>query len=183
MPFQRIAPDDARGGAVRCPLCGVIFNAVGVAGTPERDIESLFLQQLDKNNRKFNIISGDRVAGIYRRVSIAAPKVPVRQVMLDVGRELGVEGVVVGYVYRFQERQGGSYAVVQPASVAFELHLLRVEDGALVWRAHFDKTQSSLMENLLQWTSFYRERGKWVTAEELPEEGMEQTLKAFPGLP
>jgi hypothetical protein len=100
-----------------------------------------------------------------------------------VGSELGAEGIVTGHVYRFRERKGEPYAAEQPASVAFEIHLLRVEDGVLVWRGSFDRTQSALMENLLQAPSFYREKGRWVTAEELAEEGLELMLKTFPGLP
>ena len=90
---------------------------------------------------------------------------------------------MTGYLYRYRERKGVSYTVEQPASVSFEIHLLRVSDGALVWRGSFDKTQSSLMENVLQFSSFFRGKGKWVTAEELAEEGIEQVLKTFPGLP
>jgi hypothetical protein len=182
VPFQQIAPEDALGGAVRCPLCGTIFDAAGFPGNPEKTVEALFLKQLEKN-RKFSIVADDHVAGIYRRVSTASLKAPLRQVLRDVGSELGAEGIVLGYVYRFRERKGVSYSVEQPASVAFDLHLLRVEDGALVWRGSFDKTQHSLMEDLLQITSFFRQRGRWATAEEMAEEGMEQVLKTFPGLP
>jgi hypothetical protein len=89
---------------------------------------------------------------------------------------------VVGYLFRFRERKGEPYAVQQPASVAFDIHLLRVQDGVLVWRGSFDKTQSALMENILQAPAFYREKGRWVTAEELAAEGLEQVLKSFPGL-
>jgi hypothetical protein len=90
---------------------------------------------------------------------------------------------VLGYLYRFRERKGESFAVEQPASVAFEIHLIRVEDGALVWRGAFDRTQGSLMEDLLQISSFYREKGRWVTAEELAAGGLKEVLKTFPGLP
>ena len=62
-------------------------------------------------------------------------------------------------------------------------HLLRVEDGVLVWRGAFDRTQSSLMEDILQIASFYREKARWVTAKELAEEGVEKILETFPGLP
>jgi len=104
-------------------------------------------------------------------------------VLRKVGSELGAEGVVSGTVYRFRERKGVAYAVDQPASVAFEIHLLRVSDGALVWKGSFDRTQTSLMEDLLQAPSFYRGGGRWVTAEELAAEGMEQVLKTFPASP
>jgi hypothetical protein len=39
------------------------------------------------------------------------------------------------------------------------------------------------MEDLFQFSSFYRGKGRWVTAEELTEEGLEQVLKTFPGMP
>jgi hypothetical protein len=39
------------------------------------------------------------------------------------------------------------------------------------------------MENLLQVGSFFREKGRWVTAEELAAGGMKEVLKSFPGLP
>jgi len=89
----------------------------------------------------------------------------------------------VGHLYRFRERRGEAFAVEQPASVALEIHLLRVEDGVLVWRGAFDRTQSSLMEDILQIASFYREKARWVTANELAEEGVEKILETFPGLP
>ena len=122
-------------------------------------METLFLEQLDKKKPKFSLIAGERVAGVFRRVSANSLTTPLRQVLRDVGSELGAEGVVVGYVYRFRERKGVSYTVEQPASVTFEIHLLRVSDGALVWRGTFDKTQSSLMEDLFQLSSFSGERG------------------------
>jgi hypothetical protein len=85
-------------------------------------------------------------------------------------------------VYRFRERKGFSLSVEKPASVAFEIHLIRVSDGAIVWRGIFDKTQASLMENLLQIASFIKEGAKWVTAKELAAEGMDEVLKDFPGI-
>ena len=92
------------------------------------------------------------------------------------------DGIVVGYVYRFRERKGYPYSVKRPASVAFEIHLVRVKDGAIVWRGNFDKTQTSLMENLLQMSWFFREGGQWVTAEELAREGVERLLDTYPGI-
>ena len=183
VPFEQISPEDVHSDAVRCPLCGAIFSATKAVGRPEVVVEARFLEQLQECKPKFSIIAGERVAGVYRRVSMASLKTSLQQLLRDVGSELGAEGIVTGYVYRFRERKGETYAAEQPASVAFEIHLHRVEDGVLVWRGSFDKTQSSLMENLLQILSFYREKGRWVTAEELAEEGLEQVLKTFPGLP
>lgn len=183
VPFQQLSPEETERGGVRCPLCGSIFTSTKTIGRPEATVEALFLEQLGKSKPKFSIFSGERVEGVYRQISTSSLKAPLTQVLGDVGRELGAEAIVAGYVYRFRERKGESYSVEQPASVAFDIHLIRVEDGALVWRGAFDRTQSSLMEDLLQIGSFYREKGRWVTAAELAEEGVEQVLKTFPGLP
>jgi hypothetical protein len=182
-PFQLVAPEESRIGPVHCPLCGRIVSASQSPGNPEQLLETLFLGQLEKRMPKFSFIAGERVAGVYQRVSAASLTMPLAEVLRGVGRDLDAEGVVIGFMYRFRERRGVSYTVEQPASVAFELHLLRVSDGALVWRGVFDRTQSSLMEDLLQFPAFFRESGKWVTAEELTGEGIEQVLTTFPGLP
>jgi hypothetical protein len=178
LPFQQIVPEDLPSSAMRCPLCGMIFDAAKADGSPETVVEARFLEELEKSKPKFSVIAGDRVAGVYRRVSTASLKAPLLQIVRDVGKELGAEGIVIGYVYRFRERKGEPFAAEKPASVAFEIHLIRVEDGVLVWREAFDRTQSSLMEDLLHVSSW-----KWVTAEELAAGGLEQVLKTFPGLP
>ena len=177
IPFQQIAPEEVQNGAVRCPLCGVIFSAAKAVGSPETVVEARFLEQLEKGKPKFSVIAGERVAGVFQRVSTSSLKTQLQQILRDVGSELGAEGIVVGYVYRFRERKGEPFSVERPASVAFEIHLIRVEDGVLVWREAFDRTQSSMMEDLLQASSW-----KWVTAEELAVKGLEQILKTFPGL-
>ena len=69
-------------------------------------METVFLEQLDKRRPKFNIIAGERVAGVFRRISTDSLTTPLRQVLRDVGSELGAEGIVAGYVYRFRERKG-----------------------------------------------------------------------------
>lgn len=176
-------PEEIHRGVVRCPLCGTIFSAEKAAGSPEAVIEERFLEYLKAGNPKLNILAGDRVAGAYRRVSASTLKDPLLQRLRDVGNELGAEAVVVGHLYRFRERIGESFSVEQPASVAFEIHLIRVEDGALVWRGAFDRTQGSLLENLLQISAFFREGGRWVTAHELASAGLKELLTGFPGPP
>ncbi len=89
------------------------------------------------------------------------------------------DGIIAGYVYRWRERNGLAYSVEKPASVAFDIHLYRAGDGALLWRGLFDQTQASLMEDMLQIPFFFKEKGRWLTAEELTAAGMEmrQPLK------
>jgi len=96
------------------------------------------------------------------------------------GQGLKADAIVVGYVYRYQERIGTPYAVEKPASVAFEIHLIDVGAGLRSWRATFDKTQRSLMENLFNFRFFVKDKGRWITAKELAAEGVDEIMQNFP---
>ena len=68
-----------------------------------------------------------------------------------------------------------------PASVAFEIHLIKTIDGSTIWRGVFDKTQKSLMEDVFQISSFFKGGGKWLTARQLSKQGMDEIFETFPG--
>lgn len=182
LPFQQVSPEDAAFKTVRCPVCGLVFSTEKFPQGSEKVVEDIFFERL-KERKHLTLIPSDRVGGIYERVADGFFKADPIKILKQVGMELETDGIVLGYVYRYRERKGYSYSAEKPASVAFEIHLIRVSDGAIVWRGIFDKTQTSLMENILQISSFFKEGGKWVTAKELAEEGMEEVLKKFPGLP
>ena len=179
IPFQQVIPEEANIKAVRCPLCGATFLTDGYLKDAEKVAEGIFVQWL-KEHRRFTIIPSERVGDVYRRISADSPKATLPEIFKKVGRELGADGIAVGYVYRYRQRRGRPYSVEKPASVAFDIHLIRVNDGTLVWKGVFDRTQSSLMENIFLISSFFKQRGRWATAEELTEEGMEEILKTFP---
>jgi len=182
VPFQAVRQEDAEINTVRCPVCGLVFRTEPYPKGSESVVEALFFDRL-KEQKAFVLIPPDRVGGIYEGVTARLFKADVLSVVEEVGKELQADGIVLGYVYRFSERKGYSLSAEKPASVAFEIHLIRVSDGVIVWKGIFDKTQATLMENLLQIvTFFYREGGRWVTAKELAAEGMDEVLKDFPGL-
>jgi hypothetical protein len=78
------------------------------------------------------------------------------------------------YIYRFEERKGGSYSVEKPAGVGFHMHLF--ENNTLKQIFVFDEDQQALTENLFGIGKFFRRGGKWITAEKLSEEGVEKGL-------
>ena len=90
---------------------------------------------------------------------------------------------MAGYVYRFRERKGVSYTVEQPASVAFEIHLLRVSDGALVWRGSFDKDAEFTDGGSASVCLVFSGEGEVGHGGGADRRGVEQVLKTFPGLP
>jgi hypothetical protein len=98
----------------------------------------------------------------------------------QVGKTFEADAVLVGYIYRWRERQGADYGVESPASVTLDLQLIRPMDGAILWKSVFDKTQKSLSENLFDMDTFIESGGKWMTAEKLAEIGIRKLVSEMP---
>jgi len=94
----------------------------------------------------------------------------------------GIDGAVMGEVSRFIERKGSAISAKSPGSVAFQIYLFNVEDGASLWSAAFDKTQKALSENALEVGSFLRGGGTWQTSETIAKLGIEEVVRQFPRL-
>lgn len=178
--FQQIFPEDLTSGAVESPLTGTAFSALKPPGNPERLLESGFLERLAKIRPELRVVEGERVAAVFRNISASSFKRPLRNALCETGKELGADLVAAGYLYRYRERKGESFSVEKPASVAFEIVLLRVDDGRVVWRGIFDCTQKSLLEDLFGLARFLKGRGRWLKAEELLVEGIGQVMETFP---
>ena len=74
------------------------------------------------------------------------------------------------YIFRFQERRGGNLAVDRPAGVGLHMHLM---EGTVIGRTFvFDEDQQSLSQNVLGIGKFFRRGAKWITVDELAEEGI-----------
>lgn len=108
-----------------------------------------------------------------------ADKTPLNAA-LALGKKLKVDYVLAGNVWRYRERAGSAYGVEDPASVAFTLHLVRMESQRVVWVRVFNETQRSLSENLFRAREFFRRGAKWLTAKELASYGMKDVMGSFP---
>ncbi len=91
-----------------------------------------------------------------------------------VGGNINCNTVLESTVKRFSQRVGGRYSVESPASVNFEMRLISIETGSVLWSAKFDEVQKSVMENLLEWNTASTRGFVWVTAEELMREGVKR---------
>ena len=68
----------------------------------------------------------------------------------------------------------------EPASVAFEMKLIGIDTGVVLWSAKYDEVQKSALENLYDWGKS-RSRGfTWITAEELMKEGIQEKFGVSP---
>jgi hypothetical protein len=78
------------------------------------------------------------------------------------------------YIYRYEERQGGNYAVDRPARVGFHMHLMNKDMVRRVFV--YEEDQQALMDNLYSIGKFMKRGGKWVTVERLSEDGIKKGL-------
>ena len=179
--FQPLIPAEGQGNTIICPLCGIGSSSGKILEGSEKIVEEVFVDKLHKL-KDVELIPLDKVQGVYKRIASESLKEPLLNILKKVGHELGTDVLAVGYVYRYTEREGYNYSVKHPASVAFEIHLIKTIDGSIIWRGFLDKTQKSLMEDVFQMSSFFKGGGKWMTARQLTEQGMNKIFETFPGL-
>ncbi len=177
-PFQ-VQPSPGE-ETVRCASCGNLIPAGRILGDPSSILTHMLWDLIRSKAEGFEWISPGEVEGAYNVYLAKKIQPNIPRMMEDIGKQLGADYILWGTVFRYEERIGTAYAVQQPASVAFDLHLLRLKDGVMVWRAPYAKTQKSLSENLFNLKSFVKEKMRWVTVEELSRLGLEQLLKDFP---
>ncbi len=139
-------------------------------------IEEIFRTHLSR--QKYFTIEDRLQEDIHRRLIRGELfREDTQELLKSLGREADVDGIIVGFVYRYRERKGRAWAVERAASVAFEINLIKTGDGSLIWKGYYDKTQKSLLENLLDISSFIKQRGRWLTARELADEGVRLFVK------
>jgi hypothetical protein len=78
------------------------------------------------------------------------------------------------YIYRFEERKGGNFAVEKPAGIGFHMHV--IENDSIKRIFVYDEDQRPLSENVLNIGKFLKRGGKWVTVDVLSQEGIEKGL-------
>lgn len=91
-----------------------------------------------------------------------------------IASQLGQDAVLITTLNRFIEREGQSRSVNQPASVAFTYRLIHTESGKLLCMGVFDETQQTLFSNIFSFSKAKKRGFKWISAEELIREGVDE---------
>jgi hypothetical protein len=179
LPFFIQRGEDPTRGEV-CPLCKGLHQSGSVVPGSQNTMTRLLYEKME-NVGTFTLFPLERVEGVLSRSDLKQFFEKPGSAAVLLGRELDADFVFVGYLFRFEQRVGSSMGVEKPASVGFDLHLVRVRDGKIAWTGKFDETQRPLSDNLLKIGTFFRRGAKWLTAEELASAGMGETLTALPG--
>lgn len=180
MPFRDMAAIYGHEGNIRCPLCGDVFAAGVVPDGVEGPLSEKLFHTLS-DGFGYELGAPEQVRERFPDLIAAEAKGRSdREMLSEIGRQLEVDAVLVGHLYRYQDRIGVAYAVDSPASVAFDMHLLQVSDGRIVWTGRFDETQRALSDDALKIGTFLKGRGRWMTADQMAVLGIEEVLKSFP---
>jgi hypothetical protein len=105
----------------------------------------------------------------------------LRERAIALGKKTEADAVIFGRVFRYQNRVGTQFGASEPASVVFELGLVVVSTGEVVWSGTFDETQQPLTSNLLNWWMFWSAGPRWMSAGELAGLGVERLFEAMGG--
>jgi hypothetical protein len=179
LPFLIERVGDPSRGAI-CPVCRRVYKRGNVQYSSQRTLAQLLQQKMDTRGT-FEILPLEKVEDAFSKTDKGQFELKPLRSAIQLGKELGVDFIFVGYLFCFEERVGSRIGVDKPASVGFDVHLLRVKDGKRVWDGKFDETQQALSENLLKIGSFVRRGAAWLKAEELSSVGMDEMLKRLPG--
>jgi hypothetical protein len=181
LPFLLVKPD-APGQRMIKGLYGTYFFRTGdLPARAGSEVTTAFQRKLNALGRCELIPLDQAQAAAEGMDPQAFQKDPIGTAA-QIGRELGLDAVVIGGVYHYEQRQGSALGVQSPASAAFDAHLIQVADKKVVWSGRFDETQHSLSENLLTVGSFVKGGAQWVTVERWSEIGIERMLRTFPTL-
>ncbi|MBM4346858.1 MAG: hypothetical protein FJ107_01865 [Deltaproteobacteria bacterium] len=164
-----------------CPVCKTVFQRGEILPSAQNTLTKLLYQRIEGKGI-FKSLPLEKVEQALsqqeKRIFEERPK----SSSIELGKELGSDFVSIGFIFRFEERIGKSVGVDRPASVGFDIHLIRLKDGAEVWRGRMDETQRPLSENLFKIGSFFRRKAHWLTAEELAGVGLDEVLRRLPGI-
>ena len=182
MGFRAAMSQGEKPDVFRDTLSGGIYIAEPVSHDVVEKMTALLFDRLVAEKR-YILVSPGQAEGTFSNIVDLDRNMAISPVKIiqEVGKTFGANAVLIGHIYRWREREGADYAINRPASVAFDLHLVRPADGAILWRGRFDKTQRSLSENLFDLTTFMEGGGRWMTADKLAMCGLKKLLTEMPG--
>lgn len=158
-----------------CALVDTVYDVSEVPNQASLELSKVLWGLLQDESRFFPVPRGQCI-GFLNAIIESDVKASQIRLIQEFGKELDADAVLYGIIYRYREREGRQYGVQQPASVAFALYLIRVNDGRVLWQYNFDETQKPLTTNLFKFKLFKEAGGKWVTAKELGEIGLRRAI-------
>jgi hypothetical protein len=178
LPFFIERGEDPGRGAI-CPICKRVYGSGEILPGSQNTLTRLLQEKMEAIGT-FKMLPLEKMEEALSQRDKKEFEEKLIPLSIQLGKELSVNFMIVGHLFRFEERIGSAIGATKPASVGFDIHLFRLRDGIEVWRGSFDETQRPLSENLFKIGSFLRRKASWLTAEELASVGMDEMLKRLP---
>ncbi len=178
LPFFIERGEDPGRGAI-CPICKRVYSRGEILPGSKNTLTRLLQQKMEAIGT-FKVLPIEKMEEALSHWDKKQFEEKLIPSSIQLGKELNADLIIVGFLFRFEERIGSSIGAEKPASVGFDIHLFRLRDGIEVWRGRFDETQRPLSENLFKIGSFFRRKASWLTAEELASVGVDEMLKRLP---
>jgi hypothetical protein len=177
LPFVDLSTIFGTNTSVRGPLTQKVFVTDEIAPQGELFMTKK-LRQLLRAESSVEWLTASVQDGPHLPTFNSRPKL-IRSLQ-SIGRRHKSDGVLIGFLYAFRERKGASLGVDSPAHVSFEIVLVSVTSGRLLWQPKFSETQEPLNENLFELGKFIRRKGRWITARDMAEQALKDILRTYP---
>ena len=184
MGFRAAMTEGTGPNLVENPITGTSFLAEPVPEDVVRQMNKVLFSDLIEG-KQWTLVSPGQARGVLASIIDGDKKMEQTPLgmLQSVGTSFEADAVLTGHIYRWQKRVGSDFAVDKPASVSFDLVLVRPSNGAILWRSHFDKTQQSLFEDIFDFDTYVKSSGRWLTAEKLADIGLAKLIMKMPGTP
>jgi TolB-like protein len=179
MPLIKGQNPEGQGETLTCPMGRFCYDETGLKDDADQSLTAMIQEEL-LARLESRAVSQETVQKAFESIRYGFEEKTPLDVVMEMGAKLNVDYMLVGNVWRYQERIGGDYGVDRAASVSFALYLVSAKDGEEVWAQTFSETQKSLSENLLRAGQFFKRGAKWLTARELARAGLTEVMKTFP---
>jgi hypothetical protein len=179
LPFQKVTSSDGGKG----PAWGPLTRSAHLGGTiikgATESLDSALANYLPSISR-IPLVPAPQTGLVYNLLVGRDLEDTMRQEIMATGKKLNADAVMIGFVYRFKQREGGPYSAEEPAAVSFDLSVVRTRDGSIIWRDSFEEKQENLAQNFLKIEQFMKHGMRWYTAQELGSIGVQKLLANFP---
>ncbi|MGH7875995.1 MAG: hypothetical protein ACREQO_27715 [Candidatus Binatia bacterium] len=164
LPPARSAP------AMKTPLAPAQDPRVGEGEAAEHLAKYVYSAMAALPN--WQIVSESEIREVEQSLGATSDAVRLRQL----GEMVYADAVIATRVQRYRERVGDEWGAKSPASVAFVLELVDARRGDVIWTARFDETQKALSENIFAIGDIGTRGIRWLTADQLAEEGVKKAV-------
>ncbi len=178
LPFVRMESNELE---MQSPVSGEVFDSCPIIQNAEATLWNILEHNLDSRPEIIRVPS-EQVRAAINGISLeeSLNLSMDGEYQLAVAKNAGADAALFGFAYCFRERTGTAYASMDPASVGFNLLLVEVESGKLLWKARFEEQQQPLSENVLEARIFIERGAKFVSAADLAREGIRGMVEQLP---